>query len=430
MNTKTVVTTALLTLVSLTALAQGADPKDPTGTRNDPSLMPWSDPDDPHVIRLRKDDDTLELWRDRNEKPNVKREEGPIDVQRYGWGLDYTGFPTFFKAPIAMTTEDLIAGDVDVAIVGSTTDGNLIKGTNIAANVLRGFWNSSATTWAAHGGGKMQREKAGPMEQYLRTHIQELNIVDYGNIANHLLSLDKSNEELRTVIREILDGDAVPLMVGGSHDNMYGFFLAIADKYGKGNFGVIHFDSHWDALDFGWGFYTHNGNGLYWGMEKGLFKGTDLVQVGMTGGAPDDKGLNYMRDKGVRWHYQAEIERDGWEAVMKRFLEDVKHIENLVITVDIDLISSAYAPGSAGREADGPNWPELNRALRALTIQNNVVAIEISEYNPLLDNKSAWQTAMGVNYAMRHALAGMAARKKGITDPFYYHPDLFKDGRK
>ena len=224
MNTKTVVTTALLTLVSLTALAQGADPKDPTGTRNDPSLMPWSDPDDPHVIRLRKDDDTLELWRDRNEKPNVKREEGPIDVQRYGWGLDYTGFPTFFKAPIAMTTEDLIAGDVDVAIVGSTTDGNLIKGTNIAANVLRGFWNSSATTWAAHGGGKMQREKAGPMEQYLRTHIQELNIVDYGNIANHLLSLDKSNEELRTVIREILDGDAVPLMVGGSHDNMYGFF--------------------------------------------------------------------------------------------------------------------------------------------------------------------------------------------------------------
>lgn len=317
-----------------------------------------------------------------------------------------------------------------MAIVGSTTDGNLIKGTNLAANILRGFWNSSATTWSAHGGGKMKRAKEGPMEQYLRTHIRELNIVDYGNIANHLLSVDKSGEEIRTVIREILDGDAVPLMVGGSHDNMYGLFLAVADKYGKGNFGVIHFDSHYDGLSFGWGFYTHNGNGLYWGMEKGLFKGEDLVQVGMTGGSPDDGAMNYMRDRGVRWHYQAEIERDGWETVMRRFVEDVKDIENLVVTVDIDMISSAYSPGSSGREADGPSWPELNKALRALMIQNNVVAIEISEYNPLLDNKSAWQTAMGVNYAMRHALAGMAARKKGITDPYYYHPALFDDGRK
>ena len=392
-----VTTMLLLVLGGLIGFAEDQDSK------NDPSLTPWNDPNDPFVIRLRKDDDTLNKWRERNKKSNPKRDAGPIDVQRYGWGLDYTGFPTFFKAPIAMSTADLKAGDVDVAIVGSTTDGNLIKGTNVAANVLRGFWNSSAVTWSAHGGGKMQRERAGPVEQYLRTHIQELNIVDYGNIANHLLSLDKSNEEIRTVIGEILDGDAIPLMVGGSHDNMYGLFLAFADKFGKGNFGVIHFDSHYDAYPFGWGFYTHNGNGLYWSLENGLFKGTDLVQVGMTGGSPDDKGLEFMRGHGVRWHYQAEI--------------------------DIDIISSAFAPGTAGREVDGPSWPQLNQALRALTIQNNVVGIEISEYNPLLDNKSAWQTAMGVNYAMRHALAGLAARRKGITDPFYYHPDMLDDGR-
>jgi agmatinase len=328
-----------------------------------------------------------------------------------------------------MTTEDLIAGDVDVAILGSTTDGNLLKGTNIAANVLRGFWNSSATIWSAHGGGKMQREKDGPQEQYLRTYLQELNIVDYGNAANHLLSLDKSTEELRVVVREILDGDAMPLVVGGSHDNMYGIFLAVVDKYGKGNYGVIHFDSHYDGADFGWGFYAHNGNGIYWGLRNGLFKGEDLVQVSMTGGGPDDAGLKQMEDFGIRWHFQAEIERDSWDEVLKRFLEEVKDIENLVVTVDIDMLSSTVAPGTSGREVDGPDWAELNKALRALMIQNNVVAVEISEYNPLMDNKSGWQTAMGVNYAMRHTLAGLAARRQGITDPFHYHPKMVDDGR-
>ena len=114
---------------------------------------------------------------------------------------------------------------------------------------------------------------------------------------------------------------------------------------------------------------------------------------------------------------------------MKRFVEEVKGIENLVVTVDIDLISSTFAPGTGGREPDGPNWTELYRALRALAIQNNVVAFEISEYNPLLDNKSGWQTAQGVKHAVRHFLAGLAARKRGITDPFYYHPKMIDDGR-
>ena len=122
------------------AQAQGVTRARKSDTQNDPSLTPWNDPNDPYVIRLNRDDKSVDAWNERNSKGNPKRDPGPIDLQRYAAGFDYVGFPTFFKAPVALTTADLKAGDVDVAIVGSTTDGNLIKGTILGTNMLRGFW--------------------------------------------------------------------------------------------------------------------------------------------------------------------------------------------------------------------------------------------------------------------------------------------------
>ena len=89
--------------VSLTEFAGAQAPATAdsgTSTKNDPSLTPWKDPDDPYVIRLNREDQSIDAWKERNSKPNPQRDAGPIDLQRYAAGFDYTGFPTFFKAPI------------------------------------------------------------------------------------------------------------------------------------------------------------------------------------------------------------------------------------------------------------------------------------------------------------------------------------------
>ena len=80
------------------------------------------------------------------------------------------------------------------------------------------------------------------------------------------------------------------------------------------------------------------------------------------------------------------------------------------------------------RQPDGPSSEEMMRMIRALAIQNNVVLIEISEYNPMLDSRNH-QTATVVRNLMEHYLYGLAAKKRGIKDPFYYHPDMIHDGR-
>ena len=426
----TIALTLVLGLAVDSATAQSTETAaQESDTQNDQSMTPWNDPDDPYVIRLNRDDPTTTEWNSRNSGRDPNRAPGPIDLHRYSGGTVYDAFPTFLSMPVAFTPEDLKAGDIDVAIVGATTDMNAIPGTRWAANFLRGYLTSSATYYTARGDGKQERVKhVLPVDQYVRSSLHEVNIVDYGNMKAHPYSGEKSVEEIRSVLGEILDGDAMPMMVGGSHDSQYGLYMAAADKFGKGNFGVVHFDSHIDAFPTGYGYYVHNGNGIYQGLERGLFKGDDLIQVGMTSIGPNDELLNWAKAKGVRYHYQAEIERDGWEAVMRRVIEESKRFENLVVTVDIDIMDQKDVPGTGGREPDGPTASEMMKMMRALGIQNNVVMVEICEYNPMLDSR-AFQTATVVRQLMLHFLYGKAAAMRGIADPFYYHPEMVDDGR-
>jgi hypothetical protein len=50
------------------------------------------------------------------------REAGPINIQRFQGGAGWFGIPAFYKLPVALTPEDLKAGNVDVAIFGAYTD--------------------------------------------------------------------------------------------------------------------------------------------------------------------------------------------------------------------------------------------------------------------------------------------------------------------
>ena len=138
--------------------------------------------------------------------------------------------------------------------------------------------------------------------------------------------------------------------------------------------------------------------------------------------------FNWLKDQGMRYHYQAEIDRDGWDAVMRRTLDDLSGCERVVVTVDVDIIASAHVPGTGGREVDGPTPSQMMEMVRALAIGTNVVLLDVSEYNPMLDTRSG-QSAIVVQKLVTHFMTGLAAKKRGITDPFYMHPEMLDDGK-
>ncbi|WP_162797897.1 hypothetical protein [Sulfitobacter sp. JL08] len=71
------------------------------------------------LIRLNADDPSYDIWKKIREDISEGREPGPINIQRFTGGFPWQGMLTFFHLPVALTPEDLQAGQVEVAIFGA-----------------------------------------------------------------------------------------------------------------------------------------------------------------------------------------------------------------------------------------------------------------------------------------------------------------------
>ena len=324
---------------------------------------------------------------------------------------------TFFSLPVAVTAADLEAGDVDVAILGAPVDMGI---------GMRGAGN----------GPKTFREGLGIMPGGDLPHIHtgvawkaELTAVDYGDAPIDPWSVERSMPPVRKLVREIASTGAIPIVIGGDHSLEYPDVAAIADVYGKENVGVIHFDAHYDAAGDGLsGHLITHAMPVYRLVEDGHILGKNYIQVGLRGYWPGEDGFRWMREKGLRYHTMAEIERDGWPAVMKRILWEANDgPEYLYVSFDIDVLDPAYAPGTGTPEPGGLTPREVFPLVRALCIEKNLVGFELVELNPLVD--PGYTTTLNADRVVQECLTGIAMRKKGITDGGYLSPLTVDDGR-
>ena len=405
---------ALLFLASVTVFVDAQDEKkraatlieqlqaDPTGTIHDES--------DPSA-------NLMALFRDPNDNP--KREPGPINIQKTIGGPAHWGIPTFFRQPVALGPEDLKAGKVEVAFMGASVDLSTgMRGTAFAPQAIRAGWKRGA--W-----GELTPQShpvAGDID-----FLKVLRCVDYGDAPVDLFSNVRSALPVHKMVKEICEAGAIPVVVGGDHSLMYPDVVAVTDVYGKGKVGVIHFDAHHDAMTNLFGNPLSHGAPVRRLLDECHVKGRNFVQIGLNAIKPGGKDLEWMRKHQVRYHFMAEIDRDGWEAVMKRALaEALDGPEHLFISVDTDCLDPAWGPGMGTPEIGGMTPRELFPMLRALGIQNKVVGVELVEVNPLVD--STYRTVMVANFILREILTGIALRKKGIQDPNYIAPEWADHG--
>ena len=397
-------------VIAQDAQAQDAEPLDEIPDE----WMPWKDPNNPGVLVL--EPESRDGWSKRRDTSNdPEREPGLLNPQRYEYGVNTHAFPTFFAMPMAFNTEDLRAGNVDVALFGSAADAQYLQGAKFAANKMRTltgvyFWPTGAGT-----------------DPFTRVnYFEELVVVDYGNAAANIAHNQRSLEEIAKVIVEIQDGGAIPIGIGGTHVQMYAWFMALAKEHGPGNFAMFHIDAHYDAQAPSNGIFTHNGSMIRDAIQKGLINGRDVVQVGLRSPVPGEDDLQWMRDANMRYHFEAEVERDGFDAVAQRVFDELEG-KKLFISVDMDGIDPASAPAVGTMAIGGPTPAQAARLLRGLSAQNEVVGAEFGEYNPLLDDAHT-TTGIVMDRLIRSVLAGIAARKLGITDPNYLAPEALDHG--
>jgi arginase family enzyme len=339
----------------------------------------------------------------------LEREPGPFSVHRYLF--PQSGVPTFGRAKVAIWPEDLIAGKVDVAIIGVPS--NLSSGRRDAGSgpdAMRAL-NTIAT----------------PDVQSLIEPLEALSVVDYGNFYVGFMSIERTVDHVTNMVAETAETGAIPMLVGGDTSMLYPGVKGVAQARGTGTFGLLHFSAHPDAERFG-DHTISDRQALFLLLDQGIVEGSETVQMGLRGPAVDAETLQWLRGKGVRYHTMAEIRERGFEKVLKRVLREVdKGPDEFFVSVDVSVLAPAEMVAAGRITSNGLRIDEVTKAIRHVCAAKNIVGFEITDMAPMLDLSRL--SVIHSNAVLNACLVGIAVRKADL-DPDYVHPLALDHGQR
>jgi agmatinase len=117
-----------------------------------------------------------------------------------------------------------------------------------------------------------------------------------------------------------------------------------------------------------------------------------------------------MREQGLRWHTQVELEERGVEAVVDDAIaEALDGPDRIYLSVDVDVVDPGMAPGTGTPESGGMLARELLRAIRRIVGAVELVGMDVVEVSPPYDHAEV--TSMLALNCVMEAISALAAKK-------------------
>ena len=123
-------------------------------------------------------------------------------------------------------------------------------------------------------------------------------MVDFGDAHCPHGQTEASHANIRARVGEIASRGIIPVILGGDHSITWPAATAVADHYGFGNVGIVHFDAHADTADIIDGNLASHGTPMRRLIESGAVLGRNFVQVGLRGYWPPQDDVRV--DAGAR----------------------------------------------------------------------------------------------------------------------------------
>jgi len=300
---------------------------------------------------------------------------------------DYAGLLTFGGAPYTQDPSEL-AG-VDVAIVGAPTD-DLVSdrpGTRFAPRAIRAA--------------------SCPPGPHLEAGIDafaELKIVDFGDAPVVPADPEGSHAAIEALVRQVAESGAIPIVLGGDHSISEADIRAVASVHGP--VGLVHFDTHTDTGTEVFGVERSHGTPMYRLVEQGHVEGSRYVQIGLRGYWPGPTEFGWQAEQGITSYFMHDVRELGIRAIVERTLERVGS-GPVFVTVDVDVLDPAFAPGTGTPEPGGMTSIDLLWACRTVAAGAQVVGADVVEVIPTAIG-SADVTALVAERVVREVLTGIA----------------------
>ncbi len=190
----------------------------------------------------------------------------------------------------------------------------------------------------------------------------EFRVVDWGDAVCSPISMEDSFRAIERAIEAVVSADAFPLVLGGDHSISLPVLRALAKRHGP--LGLVHFDAHPDTWDVHFGRKYSHATSFRRAIEEGLVDGSRYVQVGIRGSLPKATDLDDARALGVTVLSADDVLEMGLDTA----LTGIRQVASgrVYVTLDIDVVDPAFAPGTGTPEVGGFSAREIVRLVRGL----------------------------------------------------------------
>ena len=259
---------------------------------------------------------------------------------------------------------DLSPAEADFTVIGIPYDGGASarKGARQGPERIR-FWSQHLTPFSED-----------------RTRLQGVRICDLGDFD--------VTDELRDFQRlkdRIADLPGTPILLGGDHSVTIPIFQGQRQKYTNKKLGVLWLDAHPDLCDQFVGSKLSHACVLRRGLEAGIAP-EDVCMVGLR--SWENQEIDLIENGGLNVFTAAEVVDRGMQQIASAVRQAFSKCDAVHISLDIDCLDPAYAPGTGIPEAGGLSSRDVIRLIQSLE-GLPLAGLDVVEVAPPLDPSEA-----------------------------------------
>ena len=285
---------------------------------------------------------------------------GPPDATK---SPRYGGFPTFARLPRLDQVDHY-----DVAVVGVPFDSGV-------------SYRPGARFGPAH-----IRQSSRLLRPYNpalnRMPFASQQVVDAGDIDCNPFNIPEALAAIDEQVGALTNGGRRVVTLGGDHTIALPILRALHRQYGE--ITVVHFDAHLDTWNSYFGVDTTHGTPFRRASEEGLINTRTSVHVGTRGPLYSATDLSDDEELGFQVISSVDVQDRGMEWGLQRLRDRVGDTP-IYISIDIDVLDPAHAPGTGTPEAGGLTSRELLGFVRSFA-SLNVVGADVVEVAPAYDH--------------------------------------------
>lgn len=229
-------------------------------------------------------------------------------------------------------------------------------------------------------------------------------VVDAGDLAINPFDIGTAINQIEAGARALMERSGRLLTIGGDHTIALPLLRALHAKHGP--IAVVHFDAHLDTWDTYFGAAHTHGTPFRRASEEGLLDRSGCLHVGVRGPLYSTSDLVEDVELGFQVVHAREFDDIGIRGVGERIRARVED-RPLYVSVDIDVLDPAFAPGTGTPEAGGLTSRELLALLRSLA-GTNLVGADLVEVAPAYDHAEI--TGIAAAHVAYELISAMAPR--------------------